>query len=217
MIYKYFKYRDKQLFLVGITWILLTSPWWGDASTFIHYIATSQVLSDAYYFFIANIFIAPIFYTWPKTISTLVFVDQKQKLKKIMRTTFVLWAIIFEIIFLIMFFYDYRIIGTRIDYYIVNWNGYVSTYLLSGSILLVITGFVFSYTAIKSKKSHIKLKGQFLLSAFVIFTCATFLEILFVNILTVIIIARILGIASTICFYIGFVLPNSIKKIFKLD
>ncbi|MBN1800288.1 MAG: hypothetical protein JW891_02220 [Candidatus Lokiarchaeota archaeon] len=216
MLYKYYKYRDKQLILVGMTWMLITSPWWGDALTFIYYMFTTNVLPNETYFFLANAFIAPIFYMWPKTVSELVFVDQKQKLKKIIRNILVLWAIIFEIVFLIIFFYDYRLLGRRIDYYIVDWNWYVNTYLLSGSVFLVITGMVFSYTAIKSEKLHIKLKGWFLLGAFVVFTLATFLEILFTDVLAVIIIARILGITSAICFYIGFVLPKFVKKIFKI-
>ncbi|MBN1800290.1 MAG: hypothetical protein JW891_02230 [Candidatus Lokiarchaeota archaeon] len=31
LILKYLRYKEKQLLLVGITWIFLTSPWWPDS------------------------------------------------------------------------------------------------------------------------------------------------------------------------------------------
>ncbi|MFX1239308.1 MAG: hypothetical protein ACFFAS_12505 [Promethearchaeota archaeon] len=214
MFQKYYQYKDKQLLLVGVTWIFLTTPWWGDAITFVYYIATSEVLPDPIYFFLANAFIAPIFYTWPKTIGELV-IEDKPRLKKAIRSILMLWAIIFEIAFVSIFFIDPNLIGLRKDYYIADWAWFVSTFILSGSLLLTITGMVFSYKAITSEKPTIQLKGIFLMDAFLVFSVATFLEVL-LDVMPIVIIARILGISAALCFYIGFVLPKFIRKRFGL-
>ena len=220
MIYKYIKYKDKQLLFVGISWILLITPWWPDSISFVLILIgggdSIYQLADVYYFFIANALIAPIFYTWSDTFSKLVLKD-KPKIKKGFIGFCIIFAIIAEIVILGMYFLDYNIMGTRISTFYVDWNPIIMVYLLFASLVLTVTGLIFSAQTLKSREKSIRLKGTFLMIAFVTFTIGTIFDVLLIvpEISWIsLIMARTCGIIASIAFYIGFVLPNSIKKLF---
>ncbi len=217
LILKYLKYKEKQLLLVGITWIFLTSPWWPDSISFVMMLVGDETtyLPNAPYFFLANALIFPIFITWPRTFGNLVL-EEKPKAKNAIIWILAIWAVFFEIIFFIMFFNDYTQIGERKGAYLAEWNPLVAAYITSGAILFTITGLLFSFKAIKSETQMIRAKGKILALAFVVFTVWTLLEVLFVEIPVMILAARICGIISALAFYVGFVLPKFVKNLFKL-
>ena len=220
MIYKYFKYKDKQLLFVGISWILLITPWWPDSISFVLILIgggdSIYQLANVYYFFIANALIAPIFYTWSVTFSKLVLKD-KPKIKKGFIGFCIIWAILFEVIILGMYFFNFNIMGTRESTFYVDWNPIIMIYLLSASLIFTVSGLIFSGQTLKSREPSIRLKGIFLMIAFVTFTFGVIFDVLLIvpEISWIsLILARTFGIIASIAFYIGFVLPNRIKKLF---
>jgi hypothetical protein len=74
-------------------------------------------------------------------------------------------------------------------------------------------GISFSVSSIKADNPTIKLKGKFLLIAFLSFTVGTVLDFAIPATLTYVI-ARIILFTSTVEFYIGLMLPKFIEKIF---
>ncbi len=220
IIKKYSTLKDKKLLLVGITWILLISPWWPDSISFILLIFSGGVINlpDAVYFFIANALIAPIYFTWGKVFADLV-IGEKPNLKKTFLVSLTSWGIIFEIVFLIIFINDYNSVGIRQTVFYVEWTDFIDINLLISSVFFTITGLIFGGRALKSKDSEIKLKGKFLLIAFITFTIGAIIDILFVgqyNELTLVL-ARTFVIIASFSFYTGFVLPKFIKKLFLRD
>ncbi|MBN1800287.1 MAG: hypothetical protein JW891_02215 [Candidatus Lokiarchaeota archaeon] len=217
IIVKYFKYKDRQLLLVGLTWILLTTAWWGDSISFLTMTIGGDVkyqLADPIYFFLANAFIPFMFYTWIQAFGDIVL-KTKDKLRKSLVCIMVVMGILFEIYFLASFLTDYSSIGTRKSPYYADWNDIVDVFILFASLSFVVTGIIFSYIALEADNREIRLKGKFLLVAFIVFTSGAIIETFFVDFGEIIVvISRLCGIISAISFYIGFVLPRFIKELF---
>jgi len=96
---KFIKHRKVELLLVGITWILLASPYWSDAIQFIIVMLYEIELNPPLYFFLANAFIAPIHITWSIAFTNFLFKKQQKKIL----IFFGIEAITFELAFLIVF------------------------------------------------------------------------------------------------------------------
>jgi len=165
IVIKYFKYKKRELILVGITWILIVSPYWPDAITFIMVLLTGNILEDGIYFFLANALIPAIHITWSIAFSDLLLKGRK---KKIFILIMAIQAIIFEIIFLSLFFIDLSLIGTRMAPFYVKWTDLVVFYLLLSIIMFLIMGILFVRKSLRSENKEIQLKGKFLLVAFII-------------------------------------------------
>ncbi|MFX1567895.1 MAG: hypothetical protein ACFFCV_05950 [Promethearchaeota archaeon] len=215
VILKYVQYKQIELFLVGVTWILLASPYWSDAIQFITNMFFSLSIDPTLYFFLANAFIAPIHITWLYALTNFLY---KKQQKKIM-LFFVIEAILFELAFLIVFFINPFLIGDQRSVFVVEWSIWIQIYLLFSIILFLITGFLFARSSLKAENSEIKLKGKFLIIAFVTFTIGTMIDVIGAENPTeiTILFARTFVIISSICFYIGFTLPRFIKDLFIKD
>ncbi|MFX0041727.1 MAG: hypothetical protein ACFE8L_02340 [Candidatus Hodarchaeota archaeon] len=209
---KFIKYKKVELLLVGITWILLASPYWSDATQFMIVMIFGKQLNSPLYFFLANAFIAPIHIIWGLAFTNFLYKRQQKKLM----TFFVSEAALFEIFFLAIFFLDPYLIGDQKSAFVVEWVIWVQIYLLFSIALFLVTGFLFARTSLKTDDSEIKLKGKFLLIAFISFTVGTVIDVIGAESPTeiTILLARIFVIISSLCFYIGFTLPRFIKELF---
>ncbi len=212
IILKYVEYKKLELLLVGITWILLVSPYWSDAIQFIINMILGISLPPALYFFLANAFIAPIHITWLYAFTN--FLAKKHQ-KKIM-LFFGIEALLFEIAFLIIFFMNPLLIGDQLSAFVVEWAIWIQIYLLFSIILFLVTGFLFARSSLRAEDREIKLKGKFLIIAFLTFTIGTMIDVIGAENPTeiTIFLARTFVIFSSICFYIGFTLPRFVKELF---
>ena len=209
---KYREHKKIELLLVGITWIFLASPYWSDALQFLLVTIADVELNTPLYLFLANAFIAPIHITWAYCFTNLLFKQYKKELL----IFFIVESVMFEIAFLIVFFIDPNLIGAQQSAFVVEWAIWVQIYLLFSIALFLITGFLFARASIKSSEDEIKLKGKFLIIAFLTFTIGTIIDVIAAESPTEIsiLLARIFVIVSSVCFYIGFTLPKFIKDIF---
>ena len=210
IILKYFKFKRIQLLLVGVTWILLMSVYWPDAITFILILTTGNPLDRYIYFFLANAFIAPIHITWVVVITDLIW----KKNKKIIRLLFAIEAILFEIIFLSVFFIDPDLIGTQIAVFVVQFALFVDIYLIFSIVMFLGTGLLFARESLKAQNAELQLKAKFLILAFVTFTMGAVLDVAFESDEITIFLARLFVIIAAFAFYIGFTLPRFIKELF---
>ncbi|MFX1385481.1 MAG: hypothetical protein ACFFBP_23950 [Promethearchaeota archaeon] len=210
---KFIKYKKVELLLVGITWILLASPYWSDATQFfIIMIFEEKELYTPLYFFLANAFIAPIHIIWGLAFTNFLYKRQQKKLM----ACFGIEAAIFEIAFLVIFFLNPYLIGDKKSAFVVEWALWVQVYLLFSILLFLVTGFLFARKSIRSDDREIRLKGKFLLIAFITFTIGTIIDVIGAESPTeiTIFLARTFVIISSLCFYIGFTLPRFIKDLF---
>ncbi len=209
---KYKKYGKVDYLAVGITWLLLASPYWSDAIQFISVMIGGIQIPTNLYYFLANAFIAPMYITWIYTLTNILFV----KRKKILLTIFSIIAVAFETLFLIVFFINPSLIGEQKSAFVVEWAIWIQIYLLLSIALLLITGFLFARASLKAGQADVRIKGIFLLIAFVSFTVATVIDVIGAdnpNEITILL-ARTFLIFSSLCFYIGYTLPKFVKNRF---
>ena len=209
---KYFKFKQIELLLVGITWILLASPYWSDAIQFLIVMIFNIEINTPLYFFLANAFIAPIHITWGYAFTNFLF----KNIKKQLMLFFIIEALVFEIAFLTVFFVNPLLIGDQKSAFVVEWAIWIQIYLLFSIILFLVTGFLFARSSLKAEDSEIRLKGKFLIVAFLTFTIGTLIDVIGAETPTeiTILLARTFVIISSLCFYIGFTLPKFIKDVF---
>ena len=93
---------------------------------------------------------------------------------------------------------------------------YVSAdiYLMFSVFLFLSTGLIFVAKSFQSEDKENRLRGVFLLIAFITFTIGAFLDIVTELTASTLVLARTFQIISAICFYIGFTMPNFVKKLF---
>ena len=78
IILKYNHYRKSEYLAVGITWILLASPYWSDAIQFISVMTSGMQIPTNLYYFLANAFIAPMYITWIFALGNILFIRRKK-------------------------------------------------------------------------------------------------------------------------------------------
>jgi len=210
IVTKYFKFKQRELLLVGITWILIVSPYWPDAINFIMILTYGTILDITIYFFLANALIPIIHITWMIAFTDLLY---KKNQKKIL-LVFTAEAILFELFFIYFLIIDPSLIGTQIRPFYVEWTDFVVFYLLFSILLLVITGILFALRSLKSDNKEIRLKGKFLLIAFITFATGTFIDAIGSLTEITLVLARTFVIIGAFMFYIGFTLPKFIKELF---
>jgi hypothetical protein len=77
-------------------------------------------------------------------------------------------------------------------------------------------GIPFSRVSLRSEDPEIKMKGKFLLIAFISFSVGTVLDFAIPSPITYLI-ARLILLSSSLEFYIGLVLPRWAKRVLKMD
>ncbi|GAH12416.1 unnamed protein product, partial [marine sediment metagenome] len=109
-----------------------------------------------------------------------------------------------------------NLIGEQKSAFVVEWAIWIQIYLLFSIALLLITGFLFARASLKADQADVRIKGIFLLIAFVSFTVATVIDVIGADNPTeiTILLARIFLIFSSLCFYIGYTLPKFVKNRF---
>lgn len=207
---KYRRYGKVEFLAVGITWILLASPYWSDVIQFITTMIFGAQIPTNLYYFLANAFIAPMYVTWIIALTNILFTKQK----KILRTIFFLIGLTFETIFLVVFFIDANLIGDQKSVFVVEWAFWIQIYLLISIALFLITGFLLARASLKAGVAELRTKGIFLLIAFISFTVATLIDVIGAESPTeiTILLARTFLIVSSLCFYIGFILPKFVRN-----
>lgn len=208
---KYFKFKRLELILVGLTWICIISPYWPDAISFLMIITTGEAIDTNLYILIGNLFVAPAHITWMYVVSNFLYKSKKKILMAIMTTE----AVLFEIVFLILFAIDPSSLATQIGPFAMDWSLFIMIYLLISISLFFITGLLFAKQSLKSQDAEVRLKGKFLVCAFIIFTIGIFLEVL-IDTPTEIseVIVRVFVITAAFAFYIGFIMPEKIRTLF---
>ncbi|TFG29968.1 MAG: hypothetical protein EU532_02080 [Promethearchaeota archaeon] len=210
IVIKYFTFRKRELLLVGITWILIVSPYWPDAINFILILVYGTLLDIKIYFFLANALIPIIHITWMIAFTDLLY---KQKQKTIL-LIFTAEAILFEIFFIYFLIIDPSLIGTQIAPFYVEWTDFIVFYLLFSILIFLITGILFAQRSLKSDKKELRLKGKFLMIAFITFATGTFIDAIGSLTEITLVLARTFVISGAFMFYIGFTLPTFIKELF---
>ena len=205
ILIKYFEYKSNQFLLVGITWIGLSTPWWPDSINLILILTTNSILSIEANFIIGTSAMPFMLLVWLKAFTDFAY---KEKQKYIL-IIFLIIGIIFEIIFFYFLFTQPNLIGTFETPFQVVYGIYIEIFLVIFLLVIGITGILFGKQSLRSENPEIKLKGKFLIVAFILFTIGAFLDSIVPELF---IIARIILDISALSFYFGFMLPDWLKE-----
>jgi len=212
IISRYLKYKQVNLILVGITWIGVFSPWWPSTISFLVALITGTGLTPTMYFFI-GFFASPLVITvWIVAFTSFKF----KKQQKVIVGIYLIIGIAFEIYLLFTLFVanDPAQIGTLTGVCDTTYRGIAMYFSIFIVITMLVTGVLFGLASRKSENPEIRLKGMFLIIAFVSWVIGALLDAALPLDFISLTIARIILISSALEFYCGFLLPNIVKKIF---
>lgn len=214
---RYFKYKKFHFFLVGVIWIGISTPWLHGAIAFIIYFFDPLLIETAGFITIRFI----IGYTSIPIITTLwfiVFTDLKyQKEKRFLIWLYALISAICESLFFVFLFTNqYDLIGYFSGPFTAIYRPFTRFSLLFFLGSSLVTFLIFAASSLKSESPEIRLKGKFLIIAFLTYTiCAVFDSFaFFLTQPIMVVLIRIFLMLSAIEFYFGWILPDFIKKIF---
>ncbi len=209
---KYFKTKENKTMLwVAFTWILIVSPWWSSSASVLVAILTGKGLTLTQYLFLGN-FLVPLFIFFLVLSFTDAYLDKQQQL--IIIGIFVIIGVAFEIYLVYFLIVDPGVLGELKGVVDIEFRGFLRIYLIFNILVTLILGILIALNSIKADNPEIKLRGKFLLVAFISWTFGAIADATFpLNFVTLPII-RIILISSAIEFYLGFILPDKIKNIF---
>jgi hypothetical protein len=209
LIIKYPKYKDINFLHVGLTWMGIVSPYLATTISFLYTSITGQLISIVIYLIINITFFPISLFLWMMAFTNLAVEGHKKSLLIITG----IYTFLFEIIFFLLLVFDPSLLGTMIPPFIPRFELFIIINYLIMLLIFIITGIFFSYQSIKATSPNIKLKGKFLLIAFILVTLGGLLDLIPTPDL-VILFKRSISIAGSLMFYLGFYLPNFVEKAF---
>ena len=206
---KYFKYRVRELLLVGIAWVGIAMPWTSDAISFIMIMTIGESLNPYMKVIIELTFLPVAVILWLIAFTDLLYKNQQ----KLILTIFIILGALFEIIFFYALFTDFSLIGKYTPPLKIDYTLPIYLFLILFLGIFLITGLLMGKESLKSENKELVLKGKFLIIAFISFLIGALLEIILPLHPVGIMLIRIILISSAIEYYIGFTLPEFVKKI----
>ena len=211
----YIKHKRIEFFYVGIAWIGMAVPWLPDAIVFLVLLFNVPVsvwyINAEWYLVLGTGFI-PFFITfWLAALKNLIYI----KKGTIILIINIIVGIIYEIFFFYLLFTDSSQLGTFEGIYESRFGLLIRIYIVYSLIVIIITGLHFGISAQKSDNPEAKLKGKFLIIAFITFILGSISDTGLIFIASDPIgITKLVLMASSIEFYIGYVLPEWARNLF---
>lgn len=204
---RYFKYKERVYFLVGSTWVLISSPWWPSSLSFLVALSNGVGITEEAYFLIGNILVPVAVALWLLAFTEFLYTEKR----KLILSIFAIIGLIFEVLFLIILFLNPDFIG-ELNIVDVNYKSFIMIFLIFFLLIIVVTGFLFANLSLKSEDPEVKLKGKLLVIAYITFSVGALLDSSIPLNEALIIITRLILIVSAFFWYAGFLLPKWLKK-----
>lgn len=204
---RYFKYKERVYFLVGSTWVLISSPWWPSSLSFLVALSNGVGITKEAYFLIGNILVPVAVALWLLAFTEFLYTEKR----KLILSIFAIIGVIFEVLFLIILFLNPDFIG-ELKIVDVNYKSFIMIFLIFFLLIIVVTGFLFANLSLKSEDPEVKLKGKLLVIAYITFSVGALLDSSIPLNEALIIITRLILIVSAFFWYAGFLLPKWLKK-----
>ena len=205
---KYFKIKKRVFLLVGLGWAMICSPWWPSSISFLCVLFTGKGLEPVMYFFIGNVVMILALVLYLTGVTDMIY---KQK-QKIIIGIVVILGIIYNLYFYYNLMTDPNEIGVLEGYFDVTYVRFVSIYLFCYMITAVSFTILLARQSRKSDQPDIRLKGTLLIIAITLYFIGAIFDALIVLTEITLIITRSILISSSILFYLGFLMPEFLKK-----
>ncbi len=205
---RYFKYKERIYFLVGLTWIFISEPWWPSSISFLVALGNGIGIPSEVYFLVGNIFVPLAIILWLLAFTEFLYSEKR----KLILSIFSIIGGIFEILFFVFLFLNPSLIGELNGPVDVNYRSFIMVFLIIFLSIVVVTGFLFANLSLKSRDPEVKLKGKLLIVAYIAFAVGALLDASVPFNELIVIIIRLILILSALCWYGGFILPKWMKK-----
>ena len=209
--YTHHKVKRPIFLYMGFAWVGMGAPWWSSSVSFLFAVFTGSGLTFVVYVLIFLSFSPFIMIFFALALCELKYPDRK----KIALIIFGILGIFIEIyLFYTIFLGNPADIGTLHGIVDVEYKGLIRYWLIFDVIIVLIIGMLIAHDSLVSDNPEIKLKGRFLLIAFILWGIGAILDGFLQVTVPVLIFTRILLITSAIMFYFGFIPPDFIKHLF---
>ena len=208
---RYFKYKRKEFMYIGLAVIGIYQPWWPTAVDFFSILFFNRSLTPTEYFIISTVCIPFFIVIWMVAITYMFDLTNK----KVLPITFLIISVVGSLYVFIFALIDPKQIGTLTGYFNVEYEIITMGYLLFILLSIVVSGILFSVQSLNSDNPEIRLKGKLLITGFICYLVGGFMDAGTIHLTELtLIITRSILITSAILFYLGFLLPNYVKKLF---
>ncbi|MBD3254310.1 MAG: hypothetical protein GF383_04415 [Candidatus Lokiarchaeota archaeon] len=205
---KYKSTGDNTFVLIGISWIGIICPWWPSAISFLLILFTGTGLSPHFYILIGNLLVPWFVLIYVLGISKMVY---KEKRKPVVIVFFII-AILYDIYLIYYLVVDYTVIGELTGFFDIQYKAGLMILLMFYMGVVLVHGFMVIRDAMKSKKPYLKLKGKFLIFAYLFYGVGGVLDAIVPLTTWTIILTRTILVLCSIFFYLGFLMPSFVSK-----
>jgi len=209
ILLRYFQVKDTSFLLVGLTWIFMSSGWFGSGFSFLSILLFKNPLDTFTYFFIGNAFIPIAIVCWVWFTIPMIFPEKRKSIIVI----YILIYILFEILLIIFLIVDYTLVGEIKGIFFFQPSIFILLFQVFAILTALVTGILFARESMRSDKEKIRWKGKLLLLAFILFTVGAIMDAVFPLNPILLVIVRSILIASSVSYYLGFILPKWLEKL----
>ena len=208
--YTHRKLKRPIFLYMGFAWVGMGAPWWSSSVSFLFAVFTGNGLPFLPYVLIFLPFSPFIVILFAMALCELKY----PRRKKIVLIIFVIIGIFIEIYLFYKVFTNPSELGTLHGIVDAEYKGVIRYWLIFDVIVIIIIGLLIAHDSLVSDNPEVKLKGKFLLVAFILWAIGAIVDGFLEVTVPVLIFTRILLISSAIMFYFGFIPPDFIKHLF---
>jgi hypothetical protein len=209
IIIKYFKYKNKVFIYIGVAWIIMGSAWWSSSFAFLAYLVNGIGLPLEIYLILGYPLVPFGLFLFGLALIELKYNNKKTQIA----LPLIAFVIIFEAYFFFFLFTNPIELGILTSPVNIDFRTIMEIFLIIALISVVIMGLLIARESFKSDSKEVKLKGKFLMIAFISLLIGAAMDtILPITFITFPII-RLILITSAIEFYFGYFLPFWLKSV----
>ncbi|MHA1988958.1 MAG: hypothetical protein ACW98D_20250 [Promethearchaeota archaeon] len=209
LISKYFANKEIALITVGLAMIFFSIGFTAGTFSFFLYILFGATLDRTIFLILAGAFSPLAIICWVYSFCTLLY----PRLTKILVSIYVIISVIYEILLFIWIFNSPDSLGTFYGTYYFRPKPFPLVFYSFGVATLLVTGILFTKESFKSNDKRFRWRGRFLLLAFVSVSISMAIEGLVYLPAYALALVRVIHIAGTFEYYMGFFLPDRIAKL----
>jgi hypothetical protein len=210
------KYRDLYYFFFAV--IFTISPWFPSGFGYLYWLITKAAIPYPAYVLIGTLGVPIALFGWLQIYIPAVRPRLKYHLL-IISAIFsgVYYIDVISLLFLVPGAPIMNLIGIKESVIDIEYKGYALIFLAFSLLISTVTGNDFAIKSIKSEDKLIKWKGRFLVLSFNFFAIGAIGDgFLPLSPVTLIVFRVFMVLASTF-YYLGFILPNWLKKLLKIE
>ena len=209
IVAKYFATKNRELLLVGLTWIIITEPWIAGIYSFLFTLFRGSMITTEAYLIVGFTFLPLAMFLWIIVFTDLVYKEKQ----KIIVAIVLIYSILFEIFFFYFLFTQPSILAVLHSPLEIEYKLFIQLYLIFLMAFTLLTGIIFAQKTKQLGGAELKWRGNLLIIAFVLLIIGSIFDTIFTQNILLILFKRLILIFASIAFYFGFVIPKWLKNL----